>query len=197
MTKNEFLSELKRALSSLSAEEAESYAQYYAEIIDDCMEDGASEAEAVASLGECKDLASGILVEAPPSVADNPHVKKQTRLSPFAWVLIILGVPVWGSLLIALVSVIISVYAVLWSVVVTAWALSASLLAVGAYFTLYSAFAFFISGAGTGMFSLGAGLLLIGVGLFAFLGCKYAAKGAVFISASIPKSIITLFKERK
>ena len=50
MTKKEFLARLRRGLAQLPPEEREERLAFYSEMIDDRMEEGLSEQEAVASL---------------------------------------------------------------------------------------------------------------------------------------------------
>lgn len=58
MTKQEFLSELERALGKLPHAEVEQALAFYDEAISDRMEDGLSEAEAVADLGSIDEIAA-------------------------------------------------------------------------------------------------------------------------------------------
>ena len=66
MTKQEFLSELERALGKLPHAEVEQALAFYDEAISDRMEDGLSEAEAVAGLGPVDEIAAQIAAETPP-----------------------------------------------------------------------------------------------------------------------------------
>ena len=61
MRKTEFLERLRAALNALPEEEAKKTIAYYAEMIDDRIEDGMSEEEAVAGLGEPEAVAREIL----------------------------------------------------------------------------------------------------------------------------------------
>ncbi len=65
MTKQEFLSELERALGKLPHTEVEQALAFYDEAISDRMEDGLSEAEAVAGLGSIEEIAAQIAAETP------------------------------------------------------------------------------------------------------------------------------------
>ena len=67
MTKQLFLNELAAALHSLPREERYRTLGYYDELIDDRMEDGQSEEDAVASLGEPQQVAREILGEEEPA----------------------------------------------------------------------------------------------------------------------------------
>ena len=73
MTKNELLMELRACLWTLPNDEVQSALDYYSEIIDDQIEDGISEQDAVASLGSVKEIASQFLGES----------NKQTKVNPY------------------------------------------------------------------------------------------------------------------
>ena len=66
MTKQEFLSELERALGKLPHAEVEQALAFYDDASSDRMEDGLSEAEAVAGLGPVDEIAAQIAAETPP-----------------------------------------------------------------------------------------------------------------------------------
>ena len=51
MTKQEFLNELKNQISEYPSEETKQSLEYYSEMIDDRIEEGMTEAEAIASMG--------------------------------------------------------------------------------------------------------------------------------------------------
>ena len=56
MTKREFLIALKACLSGLPKEEIEQQINYYTEMIDDRMEEGLSEEEAVGQIGDLEEI---------------------------------------------------------------------------------------------------------------------------------------------
>ena len=61
MTKHEFVSKLKDALSGLPQGDAAERIAFYVEIIDDRIEDGTTEEEAVAAAGSIDDIAEEII----------------------------------------------------------------------------------------------------------------------------------------
>ena len=65
MKKNEFLAELRGRLAGLSEADLNRSLDYYAEMIDDRMEDGLSEDEAVNAVGTPAVIAEDILKEMP------------------------------------------------------------------------------------------------------------------------------------
>ena len=65
MTKAEFLKALEEKLSALSAQDRVASLAYYEEIIDDRMEEGLREADAVAAAGPVEEAAAQLLAETP------------------------------------------------------------------------------------------------------------------------------------
>lgn len=107
--------------------------------------------------------------------------KQKNMLSWWAIVLIILGSPIWASLLISLFAVIFSVYVSLWSVAFSLWAVFVSLLVLGVALTA-ACFIFVFCGKGlTGLASFAAGLICVGLGIFTFFVCKAATKGMIIL----------------
>lgn len=165
MTKNEFLSELTKGLSGLPYEDIESSVSYYTEMIDDRIEDGLSEEEAVAALGSVQEVVAKIMAETPLAKLVKAKVKPKRRLKGWEIAVIILGSPIWVSLLITAAALLISFYAVLWSVVITLYAASVSLFA-GFVAGLLSAVAMFVLGHGAqGVCMLGFGFICGGIGI--------------------------------
>ena len=111
MTKKEFLAALRRKLRTVPQAELRERLGFYSEIIDDKMEEGLTEGEAVADAGNVDEIAEQILAE-----VEIPKAKAKAPASPWQIILLIIGSPVWLSILI-------SVYAVIWSVVITLWAI--------------------------------------------------------------------------
>ena len=161
MNKQTFLDELYHLLKFLPHAERQQHMDYYAEMIDDRMEDGLAEEEAVAALGSPADIAAQIPGDAP---------QKPFRKYPvWAIVLIILGAPLWIALLLAaaavMLSVGISLAAVYISVLLTLWACLAAL-----YLTDLALLLSFLAAAAGGVFYLVQGvttpsLLFFGAGL--------------------------------
>ena len=56
MTKNDFLNELRKGLRGLSKEDIEERVNFYSEMIDDMVEDGKTEEEAIGEIGSVDDV---------------------------------------------------------------------------------------------------------------------------------------------
>ena len=123
MSKKEFLKKLRIRLSGIPKEEVYERLNFYSEMIDDRIEEGLGEAEAIAAIGNIDDIVAQICGEGNYS----PQHKyggfaKRRNLSWWEIILIILGSPVWLPLLLAAFVIFLSVYIVIWSVVISLWA---------------------------------------------------------------------------
>ena len=165
MTKSDFLYELRKALDDLPSAEIDKTIDYYAEIIDDAVEDGKCESEVIAGLGSAEDIARRIINETPFQTVKRKV--KGRKLNPAIIAMIIIGSPVWLSIAISLFAVIFSVYVSVWAVVfslfVTAAALAAS--AVAAFIIT---FPFIPVRPVKAVFAFGAALLCTGLSVLIF-----------------------------
>ncbi|MDD6882263.1 MAG: DUF1700 domain-containing protein [Eubacteriales bacterium] len=120
MNKEEFLNRLREALKGLPAAETEKSALYYAEILDDRMEDGMSEVEAVASLGAPEEVAENLKLELPLGTLVRSKMSG-SGMGAGTVVLLVLGSPVWLPLLLAGLAVALSLAVSLWAIVLSLW----------------------------------------------------------------------------
>ena len=185
MTKEEFSAELRAELSGIPQEELCERIEFYMEMIDDRMEEGLSEEDAVADVGTVKEIAAQILADLPMTKIVKEKIKPKRKLRAWEILLLAVGSPIWGSLLITAAAVLLSVYVTLWSVIGTLWAVfgtlvgtSAGAVAVGVLMIVRGTVA-----SGIGMF--GGALVCAGVAIFAFFGCLYATRGVVCLTKGI------------
>lgn len=159
MTKSEFVAALWKELDRLPAKEAARYIDYYVEMLDDRIEEGMTEEQAVDSLEPVEAIAGQILAEDPSEAAP-----ARRRLSVTVIVLLCLGSPVCLSLAIALLAVALAVCAVVWALVFSFWTVALSLIAGGVFAAAAGPFQAVSQGA-AGWYTMGSGLILAGVGL--------------------------------
>ena len=196
MEKFEFLTQLRAKLRALPEEDAKSSVDYYAEMIDDRMEDGLSEEEAVAAIGSVDEIAKSILVTTPLAQPAKPSKKAGHRLRWWEVTLLVLGSPVWLSLLIAAAATVFSVWVSLWSIVIS---LYATAIALGASTLGCIAGCFFMLGKpGELLVAAGAALVCAGLAILFFMLSNLAAKGMEKLTKVIFKGIRRIFcgKER-
>ena len=194
MNKEQFIAALRTRLSQLADEEIDKSAAYYEEIIDDMVEDGRTEEEAVASLEDVDVIAQRILEEMPIGALVKSSVKPKGGWTALTVILAVLASPIWLPIAIALFAVFLSLYIVLWSLLIAFIAVAASLLIAG----IAAIVGAFILMPGYILPTIGAGLILLGIGLILVLAVKYAVVGTIRMSAAIGRGVKKMFirKER-
>lgn len=185
MNKREFLDALRKALYGLPDEDIGKSLDFYAEMIDDRIEDGLSEQEAVVAIGDPQEIAKQILSDISITKLVKQKIKPKRRLSVLEIALLILGSPIWLSLLIAAIAIVLSLYVSLWSVIISLYAVAISVAACSiagvACFAIYM-----IAGRlAEGAFMLGVGLVCIGLAILMFFAFNQIAKGLLWASKKI------------
>ena len=190
MNKQEFLEALKNGLSGLPQEDIDERIDFYSEMIEDKIEEGILEVEAVASIGGVEDIVSQTVAEVPISKLVKQKIKRENKLKAWEIVLLAVGSPIWVSLLIAFLAVVLSLYVSLWAVIISLWAVFVSLVASG-FSGLVGGAVFSFTGNGvSGLFIIGAALVALGLGVLCFFGCRAATKGTVILT----KKMVLWFK---
>ena len=185
MDKKEFLKQLEKGLSCLPQADRDDRLTFYSEMIDDYMEEGISEAEAVGRIGSTQEIIAQIIDDTPLSRLAKQRILPKRRLTTIEIVLLILGSPIWGSLLISTVAVILSLYISLWSVIVTLWSVFGALVA-SAFAGIWGGIVLMCTGyALSGIVLIGLGLVCVGISIFAFFGCKAATKGTAWLTKKV------------
>ncbi len=193
MNKQEFLVQLRKGLSGFPQEDIEERVTFYSEMIDDRIEEGITEEEAVAAVGTVDEIVKQVVAETPLAKIAKERIKPKRRLRAGEIVLLVLGSPIWLSLLIAAFAVILSLYASLWSVVICLWAVFGSLIGC-AFGGVVAGGVFACSGTVlSGIAMLAAGIVCAGLSIFMFYGCKAATKGILLLTKKMALGIKSLF----
>ena len=193
MNKESFLNALREKLTYLEKEDAEERIAFYGEMIDDRVEEGMSEEEAVAAIGTVEEISERIMSEIPLHSLVIKKVKPKKQLKGWEIALLILALPVLLPLVIMFIALILSVYVLMWSVVITVFAVAASMM-VSAIAAIPSAVAFFIAGnAGAGLLSIGVGLLFAGLFILMVLASVAVTKGVIKLTEKFLLWIKSLF----
>lgn len=191
MTKQEFLSELERALGKLPHAEVEQALAFYDEAISDRMEDGLSEAEAVAGLGPVDEIAAQIAAETPPI----PRVIARANTGSRTLNIVLLAVlsPIWLPIVLALAAAALAVYVAIWTVIAALWAVDAVLVLMP--FAGLAALASTLGGGMPlpGVFVFGLSLVSSGFGLVASFAVFWASKLLFRATRSFARWIASLF----
>ena len=193
MNKAEFLAALRINLCGMPEQDVQKAEDFYSEMIDDRIDSGMSETEAAASLGSPEDAARGILLEMPLGKLIKVKARRSRRLSALEIILLVLGFPVWGALVVSAIAVFVSIYVSLWAIVVSLYAADFAI-AVSALSAFVAAGVMFTGGNGAaGVFLLGAAIACVGLSVLMFFVCNFVAKGLVFVSKLGVKGLKKLF----
>ena len=197
MHKQEFLTQLRKELSGLPQNEIEERIAFYGEMIDDRIEEGQTEEDAVLAVGSVEDIAAQIIADIPLTKIAKERLRPKKRLGAWEILLLVLGSPIWLSLAVAVFSVILALYAVLWSVIVSVWAIFISLAAC-ALGGIAGGTAFAFSGyTFTSAALIGAGICCAGLSVFLFFGCKASTNGIILLTKKIALGIKRCFVKKE
>ena len=183
MNKQEFISTLRKKLDKFPKQEVEERISFYVEIIDDSIEEGITEEQAVSKIGSVDEIVEQIATEIPLVRIVKEQVKPKRSLKAWEIVLLIVGAPLWVSLLAGFIVVLFSAYASLWAGVVSLWGVAIGFCVGGPLAVLLGIIFIFIKGVAEGIAIVGVGLTLAGTGILLF-----------FISKLITKLLIKLTK---
>ena len=197
MNKQEFLAQLRKGLSGLPKEDIDERLTFYSEMIDDRMEDGIPEETAVCEIGTVDELVSQIIADIPLGKLVKEKITPKKKLKAWEIVLIVLGSPIWLSLLIATFDVIFSLYVVLWSVIIVLWAAFASFVACGLAGIVAGVYFAIGGNVLTGIAMIGAGIVCAGLSVFMFFGCKAVTKGILNLTKKLAIRIKNCFIKKE
>ena len=191
MNRKEFLRSLSRSLRGLSRAERAQSLDYYGEMIQDRVEEGLSEEEAVARRGSADEIARQILE------SNGPKEKGSGRAPVWMIALIVLGSPVWLALLFAVLAVMLAAYIVAWSLIAALYAVLLGMAVCGPFGALC-----FVVEIARGNFAraallLGAGCVLLGLALMALPWLNRATVAVARASAWCAQRILRIFERRK
>jgi len=173
MNKREFIEQLDYHLDQLPKEERYKHTAYYSELIDDMVEDGMTEEEAVYKIGAPGKIAEQILQQTSFQTLVRSRVKPKKGWTVLSIILIIIGSPVWVPLGLALAGVLLGLAACVIAFVVAIFAAVIGIAAAGVACMVVC----FGKGLLPTLVSIGAALALLGLCIIGFLACIYIAKG--------------------
>lgn len=199
MNKEQFLLALYDATRGLPIDEVERSIAYYREMIEERVEDGMSEEEAVAALGSVREIAEQIASEIPlTSLVREKVTGGQKHMPTREIVLLAVGFPLWFSLAIAALSVLLSVYIAIGALMLVLFIIPIAF-AVAAVASVVALFGTIGSGLAQTLVCVGSALVCAGLAVVLALIAKGAAQGVARASRGIWLWFKSLFirKEEK
>lgn len=192
MNKGTYADRLEALLVCLPKDKRAEAVSFYEEAIDDRIEDGMSEEDAVAAMGPVESVAEMILEELP--IVPRAVAKTKRKSPVLLWVLAIAGSPLWVPLALAFFVVIAVVY-------VTIWVIAACIWLVAAVFVLALPLGLYLAWCGlmTGLLAFalaqaGMGLVLCGIGLFVFSLAFSTSRGLALLSLKWVRKAMSPFR---
>ncbi|MDV4150726.1 DUF1700 domain-containing protein [Clostridium sp. AL.422] len=189
MNKSTFIDTLRKSLKLLDEDERNKFISYYEEIIEDYKESGFTEKEVIKKIGSPQSIANNILSEQDIININIPSFKSKI----LNIILLILGFPLWGSLLLAVILLILSAYIIIWCIPFTTGVTSISFFAASLLSIIGSPFmmADILS---VGIIQLGVGIALVGTSILLGLITIYLSKKIIIITMQLTFNIFKSFR---
>ena len=183
MNKKEFFALFRQELSGLPKEDLDERAAFYDEIINDKMDEGKTEEEAIAELGSVKTIVDQIADETSLVKLVKEKYKLKRSLRGWEITMLILGFPLWFP--IALVGLVLALvlYVVLWILVLVPGI--ASIASIGYGVICFIAMFANIASGDPYLLYLGVSIGSIGVGIMLIPAAIYSVKGFIKLTRLI------------
>ena len=188
MNKKEFLDKLSRRLNGLPKDDIDDRVSFYEEMINDRIDEGKTEDEAINEIGNIDDIVNQIVSETPLTKIIKEKTKPRKKKSGLQLLFLILGFPLWFPLFIVGLILIFVLYLLVWILVIVTYSIELSLVfgGIGSIigFVIYS-----LSG-NNEIAYLGLGLGCIGIAIFFIFPCL----GSTKITLKLTKKIMHKIK---
>ncbi|MBP5407928.1 MAG: DUF1700 domain-containing protein [Bacilli bacterium] len=183
MKKNEFLDKLRKNLNGLPKQDVDERIEFYSEMIDDRVEEGKTEEEAIREIGDVDEITSQILAQTPFTKIVKEKIKNNKRhVSALEVVLLILGFPLWFPLLLTGLVLIFVAYILLCVGVIVMYSIEFSVIVSG----IASLILFFASmSVGFDFFYLACAFLGIGFAIVLYNVCVLVTKATIKLTKKI------------
>ncbi len=200
MLRNEYLDTLKTRLSENDIPNIDGMIEFYGEMIDDRMEDGMNEEEAVAAMEDIDKIVAQARLDRPlPALmldkVKESHKKADKSSKGGLWIaLAIIGFPVWLPLVLSFLAVVFSLYISLWGIVISIYAVEFSLgiSAIACFLCGFTVVLGYIPFA-TAIALWGCSFLLAGITLLLWKPILAITKGMIYMIKWLFRKIKGLF----
>ena len=194
MSKNEFLSELRERLSGLPKDDLDNRISFFEESINDRMDDGKTEEEAIQELGTIDEIVTQVAGETSLVTLVKEKAKPKRKLSGAEIALIAICSPLWFPLVLTCIILGLVFCLVFWVIgLIPAIACVSSLVVGFAEFFSY----FAIAGQESSLAVLGMGIAGLGLALMLIPAVIYSVKGTIKLVKLIMTGIKKLFIRRR
>ena len=183
MSKEQFLKELRSKLNGLPQKDVDDRISFYSEMIDDRIDEGKSEEEAVAEIGSVDSVVSDIAKDTPLTTLVKERIKPKREVRAWEIILLILGFSLWFPLVLVAFILCLVAYLLIWVFVIVAYALELGFIA-GAIGGIVIFF-IYLAGGEFNIMYIGFSLMSVGAAILMFFGCIGVTKLTIKLSKAI------------
>lgn len=191
MNKVEFLKELSFYLQKMNDIEKNKFIIYYDEMISDYVENGAAEEEAIRKIGTPLKIAEDLLDDYDSVKLNLPS----TGSRALNIVLMTIGFPLWGSVLLAVVLMILSIYILIWCIPFVTGAGSVGFFASAIVGIIGTPFVM-AKNVSLGIMQMGTSLVSIGITVLLGTATIDLSKKFINLTKKFNVKLLTLFKKK-
>ena len=196
MNKKEFLEELEKRLQALPKEEIQERLEFYSEAIDDRVEEGLTEEQAIEQIGTLDEITWDIVKKTPLVKLVKEKVKPKRRMRAWEIVLLCVGFPLWFPLLITAFVLLLVAYILAWVLVIVTYSIEFAVSVAGVAAISMGAAAFFSGAHWFGFGLAAAGIMCLGFSILWIFACIGATKASIQLTRAIILSIKKRFVKR-
>jgi len=181
MNKQEFIALLREKLEGLPVSEVKKSVDYFSEMIDDRLEEGMTEEEAVAEMEEIDEIVKKVTYDIPLPTLVKEKLKKKGSLSTLNIILLIIGFPIWAPLLLSCLAVVgsffVAIFVILLSIIIGVIALI-----VGGIISIVLSPFRLMFGIANALVNFGIGAIIVGLGILLINPLKDVAKTLIEVA---------------
>lgn len=183
MNKELFLTTLREKLKGLPKEDIDERINFYEEMINDRIDEGKSEEDAIKEIGTIDEVVQSIADETPLLKLVKERIKPKRKLSAWEIVLLVLGFPLWLPLMITGLVLALVAYILIWVLVIVTYSVEISLVGGAIYgIAIFTAYLF---RGDMHLISLAMFLMCTGGSFLFYQVCVYATKITISLSKKI------------
>ncbi len=182
MTKQAFLSQLRKKLCGLPQDDIEECITFYSEMIDDRTEEGLSEEDAIAAIGPVDEIIKSTISDTSFAKIAKERIKPKRHLRIWEILLLLLGAPLWIPLSVAAVALIGSLYISFWAVIISLWAVFVSVSVTSVPGIVNGVMSLFSGNVLQGIGLLAMVLICIGLSILTYYACKAITVGTIALT---------------
>lgn len=184
MKKVDYLNELRKRLTGLPQEDIDDRVSFYGEMIDDRIEEGLSEEEAIESIGSIESIIAQTMSETPLTKLVKEKIRPKRDLKAWEIILLVLGAPLWIPVVLGAIICILALYFTIWVFIASMYVVDLCL-AGSVFASLAGIFVYLkslnVAGA---LFAFGSGLAMAGLAIILLIGCIWLTKCLIRFTGS-------------